>query len=152
MMETSKLLAQRRLPVTFRQPEQDYPQFCALQQVLRHQRRPRPPTGRDKLAPPVTFSHSGGCPSHFVNQNKTARNFTAHRPLGKDPNGPGGKGPGLQFTSPVAESHAPFDWLPIDCLDNAIQLDYVGRRCNRKMQGDITGGAHGTDTFRNTPQ
>jgi hypothetical protein len=31
------------------------------------------------LAPPATFSHSGGCPSHFVNQNKTARNFAPYR-------------------------------------------------------------------------
>jgi hypothetical protein len=31
------------------------------------------------LAPPVTFSHSGGCPSHFVNQNKTVHNFAPYR-------------------------------------------------------------------------
>jgi hypothetical protein len=30
------------------------------------------------LAPPVTFSHSGGWPSHFVNQNKTADNFAPY--------------------------------------------------------------------------
>jgi hypothetical protein len=31
------------------------------------------------LAPAVTFSHSGGCPSHFVSQNKTAHNFAPFR-------------------------------------------------------------------------
>jgi hypothetical protein len=30
------------------------------------------------LAPPVTISQSGGWPSHFVNQNKTAHNFAPY--------------------------------------------------------------------------
>jgi hypothetical protein len=30
------------------------------------------------LAPPVTFSHSGGCPSHFVNQNKDYPQFARY--------------------------------------------------------------------------
>jgi hypothetical protein len=71
-----------------------------------------------------------------------------------------GRGPGRQrhrghrpvVNSYLSESHAPFNWLTIYRLGNAIQLEDVGPRRNPEMQCDIFGSSDHADAFRSPPK
>jgi hypothetical protein len=54
--------------------------------------------------------------------------------------------------SHIPESHAPFDWLAIGSLDNAIQLHHVGPHHNLEMRRYFFGGRDDADVFRSTAE